>query len=122
MRISDWSSDVCSSDLGWSARTAYNRAQILYRIAEVAEDRRPQFVDAVQKSEGLTAARADKVVDEAIDRLVWYAGWADKIAQVTGGANPVAGPFFTLSSPEPTGLVARMAPHDRKSAVKGKSV
>ncbi|NYG60238.1 acyl-CoA reductase-like NAD-dependent aldehyde dehydrogenase [Nocardioides daedukensis] len=97
---------------GWSARTAYNRAQILYRIAEVAEDRRPQFVDAVQKSEGLSAARADKVVDEAIDRLVWYAGWADKIAQVTGGANPVAGPFFNLSSPEPTGVVAVLAPQE----------
>ncbi|MDT0201955.1 aldehyde dehydrogenase family protein [Nocardioides sp. AE5] len=95
---------------GWSGRTAYNRAQIVYRIAEVMEDRRPQFVDAVQKSEGLTAARANKVVDEAIDRLVWYAGWADKITQVTGGANPVAGPFFNLSTPEPTGVVAVLAP------------
>ncbi|HEY9564795.1 MAG TPA: aldehyde dehydrogenase family protein, partial [Nocardioides sp.] len=57
-------------------------------------------------------ARADKVVDEAIDRLVWYAGWADKIAQVTGGANPVAGPFFNLSSPEPTGVVAVLAPQE----------
>jgi acyl-CoA reductase-like NAD-dependent aldehyde dehydrogenase len=95
---------------GWSGRTAYNRAQILYRIAEVMEDRRPQFVDAVRQGEGLTPARAAKVVDEAIDRLVWYAGWADKITQVTGGANPVAGPFFNLSTPEPTGVVAVIAP------------
>jgi acyl-CoA reductase-like NAD-dependent aldehyde dehydrogenase len=95
---------------GWSGRTAYNRAQILYRIAEVMEDRRPQFVDAVRQGEGLTPARAAKVVDEAIDRLVWYAGWADKITQVTGGANPVAGPFFNLSTPEPTGVVAVVAP------------
>ena len=97
---------------GWSAKTAYNRAQILYRVAEIMEDRRPQFVDAVRQSEGLTAARAEKVVDEAIDRLVWYAGWADKITQVVGNANPVAGPFFNLSTPEPTGVVAVLAPQD----------
>ena len=95
---------------GWSAKTAYNRAQVLYRVAEVLEDRRPQFVDAVRQSEGLNAARAERVVDEAIDRLVWYAGWADKITQVTGNANPVAGPFFNLSTPEPTGVVAVLAP------------
>jgi acyl-CoA reductase-like NAD-dependent aldehyde dehydrogenase len=95
---------------GWSSKTAYNRAQVLYRVAEVLEDRRPQFVDAVRQSEGLNAARAERVVDEAIDRLVWYAGWADKITQVTGNANPVAGPFFNLSTPEPTGVVAVLAP------------
>jgi len=95
---------------GWSSRTAYNRAQILYRIAEVMEDRRPQFVQATQQSEGLSAGRAEKVLDEAIDRLVWYAGWADKITQVVGNANPVAGPFFNLSTPEPTGVVAVLAP------------
>jgi acyl-CoA reductase-like NAD-dependent aldehyde dehydrogenase len=95
---------------GWSGRTAYNRAQILYRIAEVMEDRRPQFVQAVVQSEGLSTGKADKVVDEAIDRLVWYAGWADKITQVIGNANPVAGPFFNLSTPEPTGVVAVLAP------------
>ena len=93
-------------------KTAYNRAQILYRVAEIMEDRRPQFVEAVRQSEGLTAARATKVVDEAIDRLVWYAGWADKITQVVGGANPVAGPFFNLSTPEPTGVVAVLAPQE----------
>lgn len=97
---------------GWAGRTAYNRAQILYRIAEVMEDRRPQFVQAVVQSEGLGAGKADKVVDEAIDRLVWYAGWADKITQVVGNANPVAGPFFNLSTPEPTGVVAVLAPQE----------
>jgi acyl-CoA reductase-like NAD-dependent aldehyde dehydrogenase len=95
---------------GWSGRTAYNRAQILYRVAELVEDRRPQFVDAVRAAEGLTAARAERVVDLTVDRLVWYAGWADKITQVVGGANPVAGPFFNLSTPEPTGVVAILAP------------
>ena len=95
---------------GWSARSAYNRAQILYRVAEIMEDRRPQFVQAVVQSEGLAASKAARVVDEAIDRLVWYAGWADKITQVVGGANPVAGPFFNLSTPEPTGVVAVLAP------------
>ena len=97
---------------GWSGRTAYNRAQVLYRVAEVMEDRRPQFVEAVRQSEGLSAARATKVVDDAIDRLVWYAGWADKITQVVGNANPVAGPFFNLSTPEPTGVVAVLAPQE----------
>jgi acyl-CoA reductase-like NAD-dependent aldehyde dehydrogenase len=97
---------------GWSSRTAYNRAQILYRVAEVMEDRRPQFVDAVRQSEGLAAARAEKVVDESIDRLVWYAGWADKITQVVGNTNPVAGPYFNLSTPEPTGVVAVLAPQE----------
>ena len=97
---------------GWSSRTAYNRAQILYRVAEIMEDRRPQFVEALRQSEGLAAARATRVVDESIDRLVWYAGWADKITQVVGNANPVAGPFFNLSTPEPTGVVAVLAPQE----------
>jgi acyl-CoA reductase-like NAD-dependent aldehyde dehydrogenase len=97
---------------GWAGRTAYNRGQILYRVAEMLEDRRPQFVEAVRQSEGLTAPRANKVVDESIDRLVWYAGWADKITQVVGGANPVAGPFFNISTPEPTGVVAVLAPQE----------
>jgi len=95
---------------GWSGRTAYNRGQVVYRIAEVMEDRRPQFVEAVRQGEGGTAASAGKVLDAAIDRLVWYAGWADKITQVVGNANPVAGPFFNLSTPEPTGVVAVVAP------------
>jgi acyl-CoA reductase-like NAD-dependent aldehyde dehydrogenase len=95
---------------GWAGRTAYNRGQVLYRVAEILEDRRPQFTDAVERSEGLSEKKADAVVDAAVDRLVWYAGWADKVAQVVGNANPVAGPFFNLSSPEPTGVVAVLAP------------
>jgi len=97
---------------GWSGKTAYNRAQILYRIAELMEDRRPQFVQALRQSEGLTAARAERALDDAIDRLVWYAGWADKLTQVIGNANPVAGPYFNLSTPEPTGVVAVIAPQE----------
>jgi acyl-CoA reductase-like NAD-dependent aldehyde dehydrogenase len=96
----------------WSGRTAYNRGQIVYRVAEIMEDRRPQFVEAVRQSEGLTPARSNAVVDASIDRLVWYAGWADKITQLIGGANPVAGPFFNLSTPEPTGVVAVVAPEE----------
>ena len=95
---------------GWAGKTAYNRAQILYRVAEIMEDRRPQFVEAVRQSEGLTPTQAGKVLDASIDRLVWYAGWADKVTQVVGNANPVAGPFFNLSTPEPTGVVAVVAP------------
>lgn len=94
----------------WSARTAYNRGQVLYRIAEVMEDRRPQFEEAVRQSEGVSAAAARTQVDAAVDRLVWYAGWADKLAQVVGNANPVAGPFFNHSAPEPTGVVGVLAP------------
>jgi acyl-CoA reductase-like NAD-dependent aldehyde dehydrogenase len=97
---------------GWSGRTAYNRGQVVYRIAEVMEDRRPQFVETLRQGEGLTAAAAGKVLDGSIDRLVWYAGWADKLAQVVGNANPVAGPFFNLSTPEPTGVVAVLAPQE----------
>ena len=95
---------------GWSGATAYNRGQVLYRVAEVLEGRRAQFVDEVAAAEGVTAAAAGGVVDAAIDRWVWYAGWADKITQVVGSANPVAGPFFNLSTPEPTGVVAVLAP------------
>ena len=97
---------------GWAGRTAYIRAQILYRVAEIMEDRRPQFVDAVARAEGLGEGPSSKVVDAAIDRLVWYAGWADKITQVLGNANPVAGPYFNLSTPEPTGVVAVLAPQE----------
>jgi len=95
---------------GWSARTSYNRGQVLYRVAEVLEGRRAQFVAELRASEGVSEAKASTFVDAAVDRLVWYAGWADKIAQVVGNANPVAGPFFNLSSPEPTGVVAAVAP------------
>lgn len=84
---------------GWSGATAYNRGQILYRIAEMLEGRRDQFVREVGEAEGLSKSKAGAVVDAAIDRWVWYAGWTDKIGQIVGGANPVAGPFFNLSTP-----------------------
>lgn len=95
---------------GWAGMTAYNRGQVLYRVAEVMEGRRAQFAAEVQAAEGLSAQRADAVVSAAVDRWVWYAGWADKYAQVLGGLNPVAGPYFNISAPEPTGVVAALAP------------
>ncbi len=94
----------------WAPATAYNRGQVLYRVAELMEGRRGQFAAEVAATEGLTPARADKVVSAAIDRWVWYAGWSDKLAQVLGGVNPVAGPYFNISAPEPTGVVAALAP------------
>ncbi|MET7320078.1 aldehyde dehydrogenase family protein [Streptomyces sp. NPDC005549] len=97
---------------GWSGATAYNRGQILYRVAEMLEGRRDQYVAEVADAEGLSKSKAAAQVDAAIDRWVWYAGWTDKIAQVVGGGNPVAGPFFNLSSPEPTGVVAVLAPQE----------
>jgi acyl-CoA reductase-like NAD-dependent aldehyde dehydrogenase len=96
----------------WSGATAYNRGQILYRIAEMLEGRREQFAREVADAEGLSGSEAAAVVDATIDRWVWYAGWTDKIAQVVGGGNPVAGPFFNLSTPEPTGVVAVLAPQE----------
>ncbi|MER7880961.1 aldehyde dehydrogenase family protein [Streptomyces solisilvae] len=97
---------------GWSGATAYNRGQILYRVAEMLEGRRGQFIHEVADGEGLSKAKATAQVDAAIDRWVWYAGWSDKTAQIAGSANPVAGPYFNLSSPEPTGVVALLAPQD----------
>jgi acyl-CoA reductase-like NAD-dependent aldehyde dehydrogenase len=97
---------------GWSAATAYNRGQILYRVAEMLEGRRAQFVDEVRAAEGLKRGPAEQIVDTAIDRWVWYAGWSDKVAQVYGAANPVAGPYFNLTVPEPTGVVGVVAPAD----------
>ncbi|MBQ0868768.1 aldehyde dehydrogenase family protein [Streptomyces sp. RK75] len=97
---------------GWSGATAYNRGQILYRIAEMLEGRREQFAAEVAAVEGLSKAKAQAQTDAAIDRWVWYAGWSDKVAQVVGGGNPVAGPFFNLSTPEPTGVVAVLAPQN----------
>ncbi|HMQ37612.1 MAG TPA: aldehyde dehydrogenase family protein [Micropruina sp.] len=99
-----------SAFAGWSGRTAYNRGQVVYRIAEVLESRRTQFEAEIVAAVGAKPAEARAEVDAAIDRLVWYAGWTDKIAQVDGAANPVAGPYFNLSSPEPTGVVAVIAP------------
>lgn len=95
---------------GWSGRTAYNRSQIIYRIAEVLESRRGQFEGEIRSQEGASASLARRAVDAAIDRLVWYAGWSDKLPQVLGGANPVAGPYFNQSTPEPSGVIAVIAP------------
>jgi acyl-CoA reductase-like NAD-dependent aldehyde dehydrogenase len=95
---------------GWAGATAYNRGQILYRVAEMLEGRRAQFTDEVRAAEGLKRGAAEQLVDAAIDRWVWYAGWADKVAQIYGAANPVAGPFFNLTTPEPTGVVGIVAP------------
>ncbi|MCW2610105.1 MAG: aldehyde dehydrogenase [Cryptosporangiaceae bacterium] len=97
---------------GWSGATAYHRGQVLYRVAELLEGRRDQFAAEVAASEGLSAAEALRVVDAAVDRWVWYAGWTDKIAQVHGGANPVAGPYLNISTPEPTGVVGVVAPRE----------
>lgn len=97
---------------GWSAATAYNRGQVLYRIAEMLDGRREQFAAEVRNAEGGSAAAAVATVAQAIDRWVWYAGWADKYAQVTGSANPVAGPYFNFSLPEPTGVVGALAPQE----------
>ena len=95
---------------GWSSATAYNRGQVLYRVAEVLEGRREQFIAEVIASEGVPGKKAQSLVDIAIDRWVWYAGWTDKIATVLGAANPVAGPYFSFTVPEPTGVVGILAP------------
>jgi acyl-CoA reductase-like NAD-dependent aldehyde dehydrogenase len=87
----------------WASMTAYNRGQIVYRIAEMLEARRAEFAD-------LTSGPDE--VDRSIDRLVWYAGWADKLPQVLGSSNPVAGPYFNFTVPEPTGVVGILAPEE----------
>ncbi|MEV4944981.1 aldehyde dehydrogenase family protein [Streptomyces sp. NPDC053755] len=97
---------------GWSGATAYNRGQVLYRVAEMLEGRKSQFVHEVAHAEGLSKSKAAEVVEAAVDRWVWYAGWTDKIGQIVGGANPVAGPYFNLSTPEPTGVVTVVAPQE----------
>ncbi|MCA1225072.1 aldehyde dehydrogenase family protein [Saccharopolyspora sp. 6M] len=97
---------------GWSGATAYNRGQVLFRIAEVMEGRRAQFGADVAAAEGRGADAVAVVVDAALDRVVWFAGWTDKIAGVLGAANPVAGPYFSFSVPEPSGVVGVLAPQD----------
>jgi acyl-CoA reductase-like NAD-dependent aldehyde dehydrogenase len=87
----------------WAGATAYNRGQVLYRLAEMVESRVTEFTE-------LSSGRDE--VERTIDRIVWYAGWADKLPQVLGGANPVAGPYFNFSIPEPTGVVAVLAPDE----------
>ncbi len=97
---------------GWSAATAYNRGQVLYRVAEMLEGRRAQFADEVAAAERLSTPTAMAQVDAAVDRWVWYAGWTDKLAAVVGTTNPVAGPYFDFTLPEPTGVVGVLAPQD----------
>jgi acyl-CoA reductase-like NAD-dependent aldehyde dehydrogenase len=94
---------------GWSGATASNRGQVLYRVAELMEGRRAQFVDELEHQ---GTSKADREVDAAIDRWVWYAGWADKIAHVAGTVNPVAGPYFDFTIPEPTGVVGLIVPDE----------
>jgi acyl-CoA reductase-like NAD-dependent aldehyde dehydrogenase len=96
----------------WSGATAYNRGQVLYRVAEMLEGRAAQFAAEVAAAENIREPKAGQQVDAAIDRWVWYAGWPDKVAQIAGGANPVAGPYFNFSVPEPTGVVAVIAPQE----------
>jgi len=95
----------------WAGKTGYNRGQVMYRIAELVEDRREAFAEQLALG-GLTLARARSEVDRSIDRMVWYAGWCDKFAQIYGNLNPVAGPFFNISAPEPTGVVGVIAPSE----------
>lgn len=97
---------------GWSSATAYNRGQILYRVAELMEGRREQFISEIRSQTGMTAKAAAQEVDNAIDSWVWHAGWSDKIDSVAGSMNPVAGPYFNISTNQPTGVVAALAPHE----------
>ena len=99
-----------SAQGAWWSATAYNRGQVLYRIAEMLEGRRAQVEEEIEKSEGVSGRRASAHLDAVIDRWVWYAGWSDKIAQVFGSSNSVAGPYTNFSVPEPTGVVAAIAP------------
>lgn len=96
----------------WWSTSAYNRGQVIYRLAEMAESRHAELAEHVGLVEGLGAKQSAKSVARAIDRIVWYAGWTDKVAQVFGGANPVAGPFFNFSLPKPCGVVAVVASQD----------
>jgi acyl-CoA reductase-like NAD-dependent aldehyde dehydrogenase len=92
---------------GWATRTAMNRGQILYRAAEMLDGRRAQFIELLG-----SAKAAHKEVDDAVEALVWYAGWTDKLAQVIGSTNPVSGPYFNFTIPEPTGVVGIVAPEE----------
>ena len=95
---------------GWNKVTAYNKGQILYRIAEMLEGRRSQFVDEIILLTGVTKLKAEKEVSESIDHLVWYAGWSDKLSSLAGSTNPVAGPYYNFTIPESMGVVGVIAP------------
>ena len=94
----------------WAGKTAMNRGQVLYRVAELMEGRRSQFIDEVGAAEGVSGVRAEALVDRSIDRWVWYAGWADKLSQVLGTVNPVGASYFNFTIPEATGVVGVVAP------------
>jgi acyl-CoA reductase-like NAD-dependent aldehyde dehydrogenase len=96
---------------GWSGKTAYNRGQILYRIAEVCESRAGELADELRR-QGAAASEARKEVDRVIDRWVYYAGWSDKYPQIIGSVNPVAGPYYNFTVPEPTGVAGIVAPEE----------
>ena len=98
-----------SAQLPWASRTAYNRGQILYRVAEMLESRKTEFVELL-KSIGVNSRSATREVEDSIQRWVWYAGWSDKYSQVLGSVNPVSGPYFNFTVPEPTGVVGIIAP------------
>ena len=95
---------------GWNKASAYNKGQILYRIAEMLEGRRGQFVDEIVLVTGATKSKAEKEVTESVDRLVWYAGWSDKLSSLSGALNPVAGPYYNFTVPESMGVIAAIAP------------
>lgn len=101
-----------AAQVAWWSTSAYNRGQVLYRWAEMAESRREELVAHVSVAEGLKKKDAHGRVTRAIDRIVWYAGWTDKVAQVLGGTNPVAGPYFNFSVPTPSGVVGVIAPQE----------
>ncbi len=97
---------------GWASASAYNRGQVLYRIAEMLEGRREQFIEEIRELTGKSERQASQEVDAAIDSWVWHAGWSDKIDSVAGSMNPVAGPYFNISTNQPTGVVGAFAPQD----------
>ncbi len=99
-----------NAQISWDSATAYNRGQILYRIAEMLEGRREQFVGEIILLTGVTKSIAQKEVTESIDRLVWYAGWSDKLTSLAGATNPVAGPYYNFTIPESVGVVGVIAP------------
>ena len=100
-----------SASVGWSARTAFNRSQILYRLGEILEGRRAQFIEEL-KIQGSTSAKAEKEVNNSIDRLIYYAGWCDKYQQIFSSVNPVSSSYYNFSVCEPMGVVAIIAPEE----------
>jgi len=106
-----------AAQTGWSQATAYNRGQILYRIAEMLEGRRDQFASEISELTGVTPKKAQDEVEASIDLLVWYAGWTDKISALDGATNPVAGPYYNFTIPEALGVVGFIAP--KKPALLG---